>query len=198
MKKLSLKSFIACAIVLYIIALIVFHLDYDYLKYGLYEESDIITVSTIIYLFTICFIIGVIECFKKTKNTEEAIEYTQKNVTPLEQTKEETQTPTNVKLEENSSISNEENSRYVGTGIIGLKNYTDFCQIIGFLAILSGIICIVCAIGFSDYSSIFIILSIYLITGGIGCFILSALLKAIITITKAAKLYIDLNKKKNR
>lgn len=198
MKKLSLKSFIICAIVLYIIALVAFHLDYGYVKYEMRDESDIITEGTLIYLFTIGFIIGVIKCFKKTKNTKEAIEYTPKNVTPLEPTKEEIQTPTNVKLEENSSISNEENSRYVGTGIIGLKNYTDFCQIIGFLAILSGIICIVCAIGLSDYSSIFIILSIYLITGGIGCFILSALLKAIITITKAAKLYIDINQKEEK
>ena len=125
--------------------------------------------------------------------TENTIEI--ENAVSLEPVKEKVQTQTDVKSESEPLISNDEDSHYIGTGIIGLKNYTDFCQIIGILAVLSGVLYIIYAIACSDYSSIFIILAIYLITGGIGCFILSALLKAITTITKAAKLYIDINEK---
>ena len=197
MKKLSLKFVIICAIIIYIIALVAFHLDYEYLKYGLYEESSIITVSTVVYLFVISAFIGIVEYAQKQKSTDGETENTIEigNAVSLEPVKEKVQTQTDVKSESEPLISNDEDSRYIGTGIIGLKNYTDFCQIIGILAVLSGVLYIIYAIACSDYSPIFIILAIYLITGGIGCFILSALLKAITTITKAAKLYIDINEK---
>ena len=197
MKKLSLKFVIICAIIIYIIALVAFHLDYEYLKYGLYEESSIITVSTVVYLFVISAFIGIVEYAQKQKSTDGETENTIEieNAVSLEPVKEKMQTQTDVKSESEPLISNDEDSRYTGTGIIGLKNYTDFCQIIGILAVLSGVLYIIYAIACSGYSSIFIILAIYLITGGIGCFILSVLLKAITTITKAAKLYIDINEK---
>lgn len=194
MKNKTKFILIVCAIIVYIIALMAFHLDYEYARYGMNEESSIIIIATLLYMLAICVLLGVINRIKKVKNTEEAIENSEAN-THLEPIKEEVQISTNNRPEESLPINNDEDNQYIGTGIIGLKNYTDFCQIIGILAVLSGILCVIYAVACSGYSAIFIMLAIYLVTGGIGCFILSALLKAIITITKAAKLYLDINKK---
>lgn len=197
MKKLSLKFVIICAIIIYIIALVAFHLDYEYLKYGLYEESSIITVSTVVYLFVISAFIGIVEYAQKQKSTDGETENTIEieNAVSLEPVKEKMQTQTDVKSESEPLINNDEDSRYTGTGIMGLKNYTDFCQIIGILAITAGVVYLYNAVDFTPHWLTFVTLSIYFIISGIGCFILSALLKAIITITKAAKLYIDINQK---
>ena len=195
MKIKTKLTFITCAIIIYIIALTMFHFDYEYARYEMTNESTIIIIATLLYLLIIYACYGIVNHIKKTKSIEKTAEHTEEHTFVSEPTKENIKTSTNNQIEETVPTNNYEDNQYIGTGIIGLKNYTDFCQIIGILAVLSGVLYIIYAIACSDYSSIFIILAIYLITGGIGCFILSALLKAITTITKAAKLYIDINEK---
>lgn len=201
MAKSKTKFILICAIIIYIIALVIFHLDYvyndgyvgGYVKYGMYDESSILIVSTIIYLLMIGVIVGIMNHIKNAKNVKVTTENASDVALPIESVEEaQTSMPSQ---SNDSSVVDDANTQYIGTGIIGLKNYTDFCQIAAILAIFSGILCIVYAIANSDFRSIFIMLAIYLIFGGIGCLILSALLKAIITITKAAKLYLDINKK---
>lgn len=194
--KLRTKSiFIACAIIIYIIALTVFHSDYEYARYEMIDESIIIIVATILYLLILCILFGITNHIIKVKNAKEAIESPEKDAIFSEPIKEETYISVDNQSNESLSTINNEDSQYIGTGVIGLEKYTDFCQIVGLLTIVSGIMCVVYAAACTGYGAIFIMLAIYLVTGGIGCFILSALLKALITITKAAKLYIDLNKK---
>lgn len=201
MKNKTKFILIACAIIVYIVALTVFHFDYayddgyvsGYVKYGMYGESSIIIVSTIVYLLIIGVIVGIMNHIKNAKNVKITAENAS-DVALLIEPIEEAQTSISPQPNK-SSVVDDADTQYIGTGIIGLKNYTDFCQIAAILAIFSGILCIVYAIANSDFRSIFIMLAMYLIFGGIGCLILSALLKAIITITKAAKLYLDINKK---
>lgn len=201
MKKLTTKRIAIFAAIVYFIALVVFHLDYSYddgyvngsMKYNLYEESDIIIVGTLLYLLAIGIIIGIVKYIKNVKKPKETTKNTL-DVAPSAESVKEEQIQAMPKLEERSTV-NDEDSQYIGTGVIGLKNYTDFCQIVAILAIFSGVLCAIYAIANSDYRTFFIMLSIYLILGSIGCFILSALLKALTTITKAAKLYLDINKK---
>lgn len=185
MTKLKTKTILICAAIIYIVALSIFHFDYEYTRYEMVEESTIIVIATILYLLITCAIIAIIQYKKQSK--KETVVMPETTSEPIKENEAVKQNH----FEEHTQINNM-GSQYIGTGVIGLDNCIFFCRIIGFMAIGFGLLCIATYSNFGWFS---IMLALYFITGGIGCFILSVLLKAIVTITKAAKLYIDINKK---
>lgn len=83
------------------------------------------------------------------------------------------------------------NRRYIGTGIIGLKQWHDSCSFVGTFSICIGIVFLAFAL---KYGMEFAITGGSLIMGGTCYFAALPFIKALITIVKAAKLYIDNNK----
>ena len=181
MRKLSLKFIIIGAVVLYIIAAIIFHVNYEYAKYML-EEWDILIPATLIYLiivaFSVFFIYGKRRGFKK--------ELSEVSVDNLVKAIDDTETKISI-----GSV--EENKDFVGTGIIGLTRYATFCKIIGSLGLFLGVVFLLRGIGEGEATFIH---GLYFIVSGAACLLSILFINGLVTIIKAAKIYIDKNKNK--
>ncbi len=103
------------------------------------------------------------------------------------ETTELPKTPTEERVE---GCDANENSQFDGTGIIGLTRYHSFCAIAAWLCLVVALYCLaISAVGGINFA----LISIYFIVGCVCCIVSMPFIKAIITIVKAAKLYIDNN-----
>lgn len=191
MKKLKTKFFCicACATVLYIVAFFIFNLTYSYDKYW-NDESKILVPVTMVYLLAVFAAMFFMIRHKKRPQAEkqpDVIADISVEDAKETETAERPQTPTEEIVEE---CETNENRQFDGTGIIGLTRYHSFCAIAAWLCLVVAIYCLaICAIG----GMAFALISIYFIVGCVCCIVSMPFIKAIITIVKAAKLYIDNN-----
>ena len=177
-------------IIVYVIALLILHFNYDYVDYGMMNEEDIIIIASFIFLL-IATPIAVVTTRKSKSATYAKVEdeCTNKNI---HQTKtfEIPELP-NPNTHPQDPINNEQ---YLGTGIVGMEVYIQLSKIIGILCIIAGALsfffCFVT--GELLYAAKW---TIYSMIGAMCCFINIPFVKALITIVKAAKLYLDNNKK---
>lgn len=194
MVKSKTKFILICAIIIYIIALVTFHLDYvyndGYVKYEMCDEPVIVTLVTIVF----AIITIIIVTMAKRKNTDIGAKVEEKTTNVAQEKTIEKVSEAKETLPI-ATKQTDENEKYIGTGVIGLTNYVVFCQYMAALCVGIGLILLVASksIGLSG-----VIFAIYFITAAIGCLILSVILKAFVTITKAAKLYLDLNQKEEK
>ncbi len=176
-------------IIVYVIALLILHFNYDYVDYGMMNEEDVIIIASFIFLL-IAMPIAVVTTHKSKSATYAKVEdeYTNKNI---HQTKtfEITELP-NPNTHPQDPINNEQ---YLGTGIVGMEVYIQLSKISGKLCIFAGALsfffCLVT--GELSYAK----WAIYSMIGAMCCFINIPFVRALITIVKAAKLYLDNNKK---
>lgn len=190
MKKLNLLILI-CAVTLYAIAVFLFHIDYTYGKYML-EEWEIIVPITFIYIIAIALLMFFIHSKRGIQkeltnvSVDNFVKSIEKTETNLDKSIERTKTKI-------ATGGIEENNKFIGTGIIGLTRYTTFCKIIGCLALFLGVLFL---LNIKSEEEFILLYGLYLIVCGAGCLLSILFINALITITKAAKIYIDKNQKK--
>lgn len=178
MRKMGLKSIGICAVILYVIALIAFHLDYEYINY-MCEEYEIIIPVTLIYFIVIALVMFFM--YNKKASTKEeqpkvSIDNFVRSINKIDATSRDVKSN---KLE--------------GTGIVGLTRYATFCQIIGILGLFIGVLLVLISI---KEGQAILLYGICFIIGGTCCLLSILFVNALVTITKAAKTYIDNNQNK--
>ena len=181
MKKLKLKFVIVGAMVLYIIAFVLFHVNYDYGKY-MREEWEILVPATLIYLIAVALLVFGIH--NKRGGFEK--ELSEVSVDNLVKSIDETET--NI-----AASSGKENSEFVGTGVIGLIRYVTFCKIVGIIGLYIGVVFFLAGVIEKGSTLVY---GLYMIICSVGCLLSTLFVNALVTITKAAKIYIDNNKNK--
>lgn len=173
-----LKTILGGVIAIYVIALTIFHFNYTYVDY-MREEYEIIIFATLIY----CIFIALIACIVYGKKGGFKKEISQASVDNLIQSIDKTK-------ENNCNV---KTNNFIGTGIIGLTRYATFCKIAGLLGLFVGVLCVFISI--KEGSAIFIY-GLYSIVCGSSCLLSILFVNALVTIAKAAKIYIDNNQNK--
>ena len=156
MKKLNPKLVVACAVMLYIIAVIVFHFTYDYAKY-MCEEWEIILPATLIYFV----VVAIFVFFIHSKRSGLKKELSEVSVDNLIKSIDETETKIAI-----DSV--KDNDKFVGTGVIGLTQYITFCKIIGGLNLFFGVIFLLWDASEEKDTLVY---GLYLIACGVGCLV---------------------------
>lgn len=192
--KTKIISWLACMTFLCAITLVYIHYDYGYARYGYCEEDNVMVsvfAGYIIVTLIVAYFIGV----RGKTNTDNTMSL-QSDAQP-ESTKENSISADNVVEFFPSLIerNNDYDAQYKGTGVLGLTKYIKFCQIIGVSILVSGIVFLSASI---SADKIYTIIGLWLVIGGINCLIIIPFIKAIVTITKAAKIYIDKNTNKQK
>lgn len=188
--KIKIAILLACAVVVYIIALIVLHNNYNYVEYGFLEEDVIIFRASVIYLVAVIIIACVIMIYAKPNML------TKENTTVYEKPKQKLETETallvaasNATKEcEGSCVENVKHSQYACTGVFFLTKYVTLYLVIGAISALTGVFGLAAFDREDDK-----ILGIGLIIYGVCCLLSVPFIQALITITKAAKKYLDNN-----
>ena len=181
MRKLSLKFIVICAVVFYAIAVALFHVTYSYVEY-MCEEWEILFPATLIYLIIVALLVFFIHGKKgglKKELSEVSVDNLVKSIDEAE-----------TKM---STGSVEENKEFVGTGIIGLTRYATFCKIIGSLGLFLGVVFLLRGVVEGETTFVY---GLYLIVSGAACLLSVLFINALVTIVKAAKIYIDNSKNK--
>ncbi len=185
MKKRKIISVCAYVTIIYIVTLIIFHANYSYVDYFI-DEGEILMLITLVYLITVCFaiffLVGHKERIPKENLSDVAIH------SALETATVELPKVTSDKSDEECDVDGQR--RYEGTGVIGLTRYYHFCIIVAFISLVVALFCIgLYPVGGMVFAMIFV----YLIVGCVCCVASMPFVKALITVVKAAKLYIDIN-----
>lgn len=188
--KIKIAILLACAVVVYIIALVVFHYDYSFVAYGYLEEDVIIFRASVIYLVAVMIVACAIMIYAKPNML------TKEDTTAYEKSKQKVETGTTPLVTESnaakeckgSCIENVKHSQYSGTGVFFLMKYVTLYLVVGAISTLTGIFGLV-AFDREDDKILGIVLIIY----GVCCLLSVPFIQALITITKAAKKYLDNN-----
>lgn len=181
MKKLKLKFVIVGAMVLYAIAFVLFHVNYDYGKY-VREEWEILVPATLIYFIAVTLLVFCIH------NKRDDFEKELSEVSVDNLVKSIGEAETNI-----AASSGKENNEFAGTGVIGLMRYAIFCKIIGYIGLFIGVVFFLTGIIEKESTLVY---GLCMIACSAGCLLSILFVNALVTITKAAKIYIDNNKNK--
>lgn len=179
-----------CAVAIYVFTLVYIHADYRYDKYGM-EEIDVIGKATAIYCIVVFFVVLYVLISKSKSKIKEKPDDVAADNLPLEKVEE----PKAVEVPVEETTRNKDldkNNQCIGTGVIGLERWYSCYLIVGMSLICLGTFLLIVALGVGVYLAM---IGISLIIGGITCLITTPFIKALITIVKAAKLYIDNNQK---
>ena len=180
-----------CAVVIYILAFPIFPLAYRYDKYWIGEGNFTNAITSAYCLVVFCVVMFVlVRSWRKSQIEKNSDDVATDNL-PLEKVEE----PKAVDMSVEETPENKDadkNSQYIGTGVVGLERWNSYCLIVGQISLFSGYIFLLVAVSAGVY---FAMAGIAFIIGGISCIISTPFIKALITIVKAAKLYIDNNQK---
>lgn len=176
-------------IIVYVIALLILHFNYDYVDYGYVDEDDIIIIASIIYLLIAAPIAFVTMRKSKSAISTKVEDEFPKNIVPQTETAEIQELP-KPNTSTNAPVNDEQ---YAGTGIVGLEVYIQLCKIGGIVGIFIGGCLVLMCMGLGRL--LYGLWGFYFMIGAICCYINIPFVKALITIVKAAKLYLDKNQK---
>lgn len=156
-------------IALWLICLGTFHSMYDNIDYDFYETEEYIYILCGSIAFIVIYVLGIF-----------LVRWLYKKLAPC--IKEELN-----KIVEEYRKYKEANKPWYGTGIIGLKNYVTFFK-------LMAVFLIVAALPILSEEDLRIY-GYYMLVVGIACILNIPFIKALITIVKAAKVYLEKNSK---